>query len=66
MNRLAVSAKARTPDIKVGTDLVVGAFRHLSLNKDGDDRPLIATAAVNSWVPNFINNCPCFFSKLFN
>ena len=54
MNRLAVSAKAR--GLRVGTDLVVGAFRHLSLNGDGDDdRPLIATAVVNSWVPNFIN-----------
>lgn len=58
MNRLAVSAKARTPDIKVGTDLVVGAFRHLSLGGVGDDRPLIATAAVNSWVPNFMNHIP--------
>ena len=54
MNRLAVSAKARTPDLKVGTDLVAGVFRHISLDGD-DDRPLIATTAVNSWVPNFIN-----------
>ena len=57
MNRLAVSSKARTPDVKVAVDVVVAVFHYLAL-QENDDRPLIATAARNSWVPGFIKNIP--------
>jgi len=57
MNRLAVSSKARTPDVKVAVDVVVAVFRYLAL-RGNDDRPMIATAARNSWVPGFIRNIP--------
>ena len=55
MNRLAVSPKARKN--KIAADLVVSVFQYLAIENE-DERPLIATAAHNSWVPGFIDHIP--------
>ena len=57
INRLAVSSEARTSSVKVGSDLLVAVFRYLA-SREKDERPVVATAAVNSWVPNIINSIP--------